>query len=242
MRQRVHASLLGALAALSLASPAAAGTFEVGNGSSLDLGTGSLALGCADLNVLGGMTAGTVGFSQARDVTIGPAGSLNGSSATLELSGDWDNMGSFVAGTSTVRMVDGCGLLSSVVNGDSAFHDLEIVTEAGKQLTFTAGSTQTVAGAFSATGAAGNLLEIRSSVGGSAAFLNAGGGASASYVDVEDNNALGGGNIPLDANSLKGPNSLGWLLTPAIPLLPPLAIALLGGALLLVARRRLIAS
>lgn len=236
MRPLLH---FAALAALLLSAPALAGTFEVGKGSSLDLGTGSLALGCADLNVLGGLSAGKLGFTQARDLTIGPAGTLNGDSAILELSGDWDNMGSFVAGTSTVRMVDGCGLLSAVVNGDSAFHDLEIVTAAGKQVTFTAGSTQTVAGAFTATGAAGNLLKIRSTVGGSAAFLNVNGGASASYVDVADNNALGGSNIPLDSGSLKGPNSLGWLLTPAVPLLPPLAAALLGVALLSSARRRL---
>jgi hypothetical protein len=231
-----------ALAALLLGGPAVAGTFEIGKGSSLELGNGSLALGCADLNVLGGLSAGTVGFTQGRDLTIGPAGTLNGESAILELSGDWDNMGSFVAGTSTVRMVDGCGLLSAVVNGDSAFHNLEIATSAGKQVSFTAGSTQTVAGDFSATGAAGNLLKIRSTVGGSAAFLQAQGAASASYVDVADNNALGGSSIPLDSNSLKGPNSLGWLLTPAVPLLPPLALALLGGALLAAARRRLIAS
>jgi len=68
------------------------------------------------------------------------------------------------------------------------------------------------------------------------------GSSSASCVDVEDNSALLGINIPMDSCSIKGPNSPGWLLTPAIPLLPPLAGALLLGALLMAARRRLATS
>ncbi len=115
--------------------------------------------------MVGTLTAGTVGFTKGRDVTITPSGTVNGTSATLELSGDWDNTGSFVPGTS-----------------------------------------------------------------------------STDYVDVEDNNALPGNNIPLPSNSVKGPNSPGWLLTPAIPLLPPLAGLMLLGALFVLARRRLAAS
>ena len=45
----------------------------VGSGSSLDLGTGSLDLGCAALTVGGTLSAGTVGFDAARDVTIDPS-------------------------------------------------------------------------------------------------------------------------------------------------------------------------
>ena len=61
--------------------------------------------------------AGTAGFSQARNVTIHPSGLVNGNSATLEVAGDWDNAGTFNAGTSTVQLMDGCGLLSAVVPG-----------------------------------------------------------------------------------------------------------------------------
>ena len=73
---------------LLLPLPALAGNVTVGTGSSIDLGTGSLALGCADLDVLGTMSAGTVGFTQGRDVTITPSGVLNGNAATLQLSGE----------------------------------------------------------------------------------------------------------------------------------------------------------
>jgi hypothetical protein len=40
---------------------------------------------------------------------------------------------------------------------------------------------------------------------------------------------------------MKGPNTPGWLFSPMIPLLPPLAGLLLLGAILALARRRLAA-
>jgi hypothetical protein len=98
MRRRTLAAL-AALSALSLAAPAPAAQVTVGSGASLALGTGSLDLGCADLTVAGTLSAGTAGFSQARDVTIDPTGLVNGNSATLTVAGDWDNVGSFNAGT-----------------------------------------------------------------------------------------------------------------------------------------------
>ena len=84
-----RAALVGLAVAvgLTLAAPGMAASVNVGSGSSLNLGTGSLNLGCADLSVAGTMDAGTVGFDQARDVTI--TGVLNGDSATLEVAGDW---------------------------------------------------------------------------------------------------------------------------------------------------------
>ncbi len=127
---------LGAAVAilLALAGGASAAQLTVGSGASLDLGTGSLDLGCADLTVGGTLSAGTAGFAQARDVTIDPAGLVNGNSATLEVAGDWDNAGTFNAGTSTVQMVDGCGLTSSVVAGDTTFANLDMTTSSGFSL------------------------------------------------------------------------------------------------------------
>jgi hypothetical protein len=238
---RCRAPAICAIALLALSGPAMAGTFTVGSGASLDLGTGSLALGCADLDVMGTFSAGTVGFTEGRDVTITPSGVVNGDSGLLQLSGDWDNTGSFVAGTSTVRVVDGCSLLSGVVNGSTTFNNLELTTALGRQVSFTAGSTQTVTGAFTALGAANNLLKIRSTLDGSAAFMNVTGTSSTSDIFVRDNDATPGNDIPLGSNSIKGSNSPGWLLAQAIPLLPPLAGALLLASLAVLARRRLAA-
>ncbi len=69
-----------AAALVVLVTVAAGANVTIGSGSSLDLGTGLLDLGCADLTVAGTLSAGIVGFSAARDVTIEPAGVLNANS------------------------------------------------------------------------------------------------------------------------------------------------------------------
>jgi hypothetical protein len=228
-----------ALLASLWAASALAGTVTVGSNASLDLSTGSLALGCADLDVAGTLAGGSVGFSGGRDVTITSSGVVQGDTATLELSGDWDNQGTFVPGTSTVRIVDGCSLLSGMILGKTSFYELEIESASGRQVTFEAGTTQQVTGAFSVAGVDGNLLKIRSSVGGEAAWLNVSGASSATFVDVEDNDATPGGPIALGSDSVKGPNTPGWQASAVIPLLPPAALAALALGLAGWARRAL---
>src|SRR4029453_258436 len=129
---------------------------------------------CAALRVAAPSSAEPAGFDGGRDVTIDPSGVLNGNSATLELTGDWDSAGTFNASTSTVRMVDGCSLLSRVTSGNTTFANLEMTTASGFLSSLTAGSTQTVSSSLTLTGTSGvgNLLTIRSTLGGSAAFLH----------------------------------------------------------------------
>lgn len=211
-----------AAALLGLAAAAPAGDLSVGAGSTLDLGGATLDLGCGDLTIDGTFSAGTVGFTRVRDLTIDPTGTLHGDSATLEVTGDFDNAGTFHPGTGTVRLVDGCGLLSAVVAGDSVFANLEVATMSAKQVSFTAGSTQTVTGSLALSGANGALLRVRSTQGGSAAFLDVQGTSSASFVDVEDN-AAAGNPIALGPGSIQGPNTPGWTLAALVP-----SISLLG--------------
>jgi hypothetical protein len=63
------------------------------------------------------------------------------------VAGDWDNAGTFNAGTSTVQLVDGCGLASATISGDTTFANLDMTTTSGFLYSFTSGSTQTVTGA-----------------------------------------------------------------------------------------------
>ena len=158
---------------------------------------------------------------------------MNGNSATLSLSGDWDNAGTFNAGSSTVQMVDGCALFSGVVAGNTSFANLAISTATAKQVSFTAGSTQTVTGLLTLLGAAGNLLQIRSTVNGSAAFLNVAGASSASLIDVQDIDASAGNDIILGSELAEGPEHARLAVWIAVPLLGPLALGAL--ALLLLA-------
>jgi len=237
---RTTARLGAALAALALGgSPAVGQQVTIGAGSSLDLGSGQLTLGCADLTVAGTLSAGTAGLSQARDVTIDPTGLVNGNSATLAVAGDWDNAGTFNAGTSTVQLVDGCSLTSAVIAGDTTFANLEMTTTSGFLYSFTAGSTQTVTGALSLEGAAANLLTIRSTLAGSEAFLNVQGSGSGDFVDVQDSDATAGNLVTLGPNSVKGSNTPGWLTGVLVPALGALGLALLGLSLLWSGRRAL---
>ena len=222
--------------ALGFALPAFAANLTVGTGSTLDLGTGSLSLGCADLDVAGTLTAGSVGFSGARDVAIAPSGLVNAGSATLTLAGDWDNAGTFNAGTSTVLMLDGCALSSGVVTGNTSFANLSINTTSAKLVRFAAGSTQTVTN-LALLGASGNLLQLRSTVGGSPAFLDVQGSSSSSFIDVDDIDATAGNGIAVGWNSLKGPNTPGWLFGAAAPLLGPLGLGALALLLLTTGQR-----
>jgi hypothetical protein len=221
-----------AAASLALATAASGGQFSVGSGSSVDLGTGSLDLGCADLTVTGTLSAGTAGFAQARDVTIDPSGLVNGNSATLEVAGDWDNAGTFNAGTSTVQMVDGCGLTSAVIAGDTTFANLDMTTTSGFLYSFVSGSTQAVTNSFTLLGATGNPLTLRSTVGGSAAFLDVQGTGGGDFVDVQDIDATAGNPISLGPNSVKGPNTPGWLAAALVPVFGAPGLALLALSLL----------
>jgi hypothetical protein len=228
----MRCTLLAVGAVLAFATGASAQQVTVGSGSSVDLGTGSLDMGCANLTVTGTMAAGTSGFTQARNVTIGPSGLLNGNSAVLEVAGDWDNTGTFNAGTSTVQMVDGCGLSSAVITGDTTFANLEMTTASGKFYGFTSGSTQTVTSSLSLLGAAGNLLTLRSTVGGSAAFLDVQGTGGGDFVDVQDIDATAGNLITLGPNSMKGSNTPGWLAAALVPVFGAPGLALLALSLL----------
>jgi hypothetical protein len=174
--------------ALALSRGAWGAVLTVGAGTSFDLGTAALNLGCADLSVEGTMSAGTVGFDQARHVTIGATGVLNGGSATLEVAGDWDNGsgGAFNAGTSSVNLVDGCGVSTSTILGSTTFASLTLTTATGKTYRLEAGSTQTIGAALSIAGTAGDLLLLRSTSAGSEATLDVEGSATIDFVDVQD--------------------------------------------------------
>jgi hypothetical protein len=232
-------AFLAVAALLTLATAASAGQVTVGSGSSVDLGTGSLDLGCADLTVGGTLSAGTAGFSQARDVTIDPTGLVNGDSATLQVAGDWDNAGTFNAGTSTVQMVDGCGLASAVIAGDTTFANLEMTTTAGFLYSFAAGSTQTVTGSLTLAGASDNLLTIRSTLDSSEAFFDLDQAATGSFVDVKDNHAIDQA-VTLDPGSVVSGNAPGWsAFVPLVPALSLLGLGALGASLYLTGHRSL---
>ena len=211
--------------ALWLATTASGAQLTVGGGSTVRLGDGGLDLGCADLVVAGTMAAGTSGIDQTRDVGIAPSGTVEGESATLNVTGDWDNAGSFNAGTAIVNFVGGCGRNSAIISGETTFSTLWITTSTGKLYSFQSGSTQTITNSLTLTGVAGNLLTLRSTVGGNEAFLDLQGNHSTDFVDVDDVHAIGN-TITLGPGSVQGDNTVGWIGV-AVPALSVVALVLL---------------
>jgi hypothetical protein len=222
----------------------------VGAGSSVDLGTGTLAAGCGDLQVAGAMNLAQGQMQGVRALSIAAGGLLDGGSGSLSWSGDWTDLGQFQPGTSSASWVDGCGVSTATANAvDEQFHALALSTATGRELRFTSGQTTTVSAAFSATGTPGNRLRIRGTTAGAAAFLALPPGAtqSLSAVDVEGNHAtgqpLGFPGPAADYGSIKGSNSAGWFeLAPSlveIPTVSTLGVALLACALAVAAWRRL---
>ena len=234
---------IGLAAAVCLgAGLASAAEVSVGAGSSFSLGSGLLDLGCADLAVGGTLSGGTGTLDQARDVSIQGGGTLNGDAATLYVTGDWSNSGTFSAGTSTVNFVDGCGRSSATISGDSSFFELDVTTSSGKLVAFEKGSTTTVTDYLTLAGAPGQLLQIRSTLDGDEAYLDLQGGQSVAFVEVKDNHATGDP-IEYGPDSSSLGNTDGWvLLGIPVPVLGAsglvLLAALMMGASALALQRR----
>ena len=205
---------------LWVATTAGAAGVSVESGAKLALGIGTLAANCADVSVSGTLDVGSGLLDGARAVSVQPGGSLLGGEGTIRAAGSWINSGSFLAGTGTVELADGCSVTGLSIEGASRFANLTLATTTGKQFTFEAGSTQTIGGLLSLSGAPGNLLRIRSTRMGTTAFLNVQGASAASYIDVEDNSTAPGNPIAVGSESIIGPNTDGWLLAPGIPALP----------------------
>jgi hypothetical protein len=202
------------------------------------LGTSVLDLGCANLIVSGAMDLESGEVSQARDVTIGGGGALTAGSGVLEVTGDWDNAGTFTGGAGPVQLVDGCSRASALILGSTTFTRLSITTSSGKLVSFENGSTQTVTGELTLTGQVGGELQIDSTSSGNEAFIDLTGSQDIAAVDVNDNHAIGA-TLFGDADSSLGPNTLGWLISAAIPALSTLALVLAAAAVAALGARRL---
>ena len=136
---------LSTLAAALLALPSlAAADLTVGAGATVNLGTGTLDLGCRSLSAAGTFGAGGGTLDQALDVTIPLGGTLNGETGTLNVGGNWDNGGTFNAGSGSVNFVDDCSQTLATISGDSTFSTLNLDTTSGKTYELESGSTQTV--------------------------------------------------------------------------------------------------
>ena len=186
-----------------------------------DLGVGrSTDSNIAVTYTLGGNTTVT------NTLTIGSASSTNtdilsGSNRTLTLSGTGTvfnptSKGTYSAGTSTVLF---SGSSAQTVAGSSTFYNLQATAAATRTLSFTAGTTQSIAsgGSVTFTGASGQLLTLASTTPGTEWNLQANTGIasqSIQYVSVSDCNAGPFGTYTemsaSDGTSTDGGNNTNW--------------------------------
>ncbi|MFH0764489.1 MAG: GLUG motif-containing protein, partial [Candidatus Omnitrophota bacterium] len=151
----------------------------------------------------------------ASNKTFAPGGDIN-------LSGDWTNAGTFTHSSKQVTFNDATQV--SHIYGTTSFYDLTCTT-AGKELQFEAGATETIVGTLTLTGAAGNLVKLRSTSSGTQWKIDPQGANNISFVDVKDSNNIRGSYIN-PANSVDSGNNTNWFSppepTPPEPPEPPL--------------------
>ncbi|GEM_PF-3769849 len=139
----------------------------------------------------------------------------------LTLTGNWSNSGTFTARLGTVTFN---GASSSTISGSTTFYDLKCII-AGKTLNFESGSTQTVAGTLTLTGASGNLILLRRSGGAGLDqwSIKPQGTVSVSYVDVANSNNTGTDQIYAD-DSVNSGNNTRWSYSAYVPPQNPLPV------------------
>ena len=226
-------------AALVVLPSLAAADLTVGAGATVNVGTGTLDLGCRSLSAAGTFVAGSGTLDQALDVTIPVGGTLNGETGTLNIGGNWDNSGTFNAGSGTVNFVDDCSQTLATISGDSTFSTLNLNTTLGKTYELESGTTQMVSESLSLIGdSTSNRLVIRATTNGSEASFNVIGSQSTSFVDVQDNHATGNTLKAGPGSVNDGGNTDGWLFGAVVPALP--LVGLVALTFLLVGSGRLV--
>ncbi len=237
------ACLVGSLFAVFGATAHAA--WQIPAGADVQLSGGHVGLGGTDLLVSGSLALGAGSIDMARAVTINPGGVIDAGGGSIELSGTWSNLGSFLAGTGLVRFIDGATTQSGV-NGNTGFHDLSFVSSIGKTYVLAVGSTQSIDGLLTILGLAGQAIQMASATAGQVAYIDLlpGGTQNISNVGVSDVHAIGQPLAPDESNQGGSGNDLGWFgnttLVAGIPLpmLSPNWLAILGVLLIIVVARK----
>jgi len=131
----------------------------------------------------------------------------------MTVKGNWTNPGSFTPGVGSVTLN---GTLQTI-DGSTTFYNLtkDVSAAAADTLTFTAGTTQTIAlgGTLTLKGASGKVLTLS---GSAAWYLNVNGSSSVDFVNVTYSDASGGKTIvPISSNSIDSLNNVNWLFDSA---------------------------
>ena len=154
---------------------------------------------------------GTGSYTLPTNLTVANDFTLNSStltapSGTLTVGGDFANTSGTFSHNNGTLALNGT---NQTISGSTTFNNFTKTTSSADTLTFTASSTQTIAGALTLQGTSGNLLTLVStSTGTRWNIVNAGDAESVSYVDVQDSNNTGPTISAVD--SVDSGNNIGW--------------------------------
>jgi len=162
-----------------------------------------------EIEILSGDTL-TVGGSETLttyDMTI--TGTLtSGGSSIYNVARNWANTGTFTSSTSTVNLT-GADSSTQTISGSTSFTNLTISTSAnsaGRTITHTAGTTQSVTGTWTVTGFSGKVITLGSST-TSAWSINPT-AASVTYASISYSTNTGVAFCAI--NSTNGGNNTAW--------------------------------
>lgn len=230
----------------ALISGVALADVNVPTGASFNLNGGTLDLANTSLQVGGAFGLGSGIVTNAINIAIGAGAGLDGGTGTITLSGDWSDLGSFVAGGSHVNFVDGALALANIT-GNTTFANLSLISTIGKAYVLQVGSTQTISTALTILGTAGAGIQIKSATPGQAAFINllTGGSQNIDFVGVSNVHATGQHLAPTKTNDGGSGDAVGWfgsvvgaIATTPAPILSTFAMVLMALVLLLTGWRR----
>ncbi len=139
------------------------------------------------------------------NITINSGATLTSSSGNITVNGNFTNSGTFNNNLGTVTFATAT---ASTLAGNTTFRNLTCTT-AGKTLYFTAGSTTTVSGVLTLTGATGSRVILRSTSTSSVWNINDAGTENVSAVDVQDSVATN--SINAQGDSLNSGNNTNWV-------------------------------
>lgn len=155
-----------ALALSALLNGAAFAQMVVASGATVNMpASGTLGMGCNTLDVQGLFNVSAGQVSNAGNVSIGGTGTVNGGSGTISLSGNWSNNGSFLPGTGSVVITDGCATGQIQITGATVFNNLTLTSTSGRTFVLPAGTNITVNGTLTLQGTSGQPIQLISSSG-----------------------------------------------------------------------------
>ncbi len=157
------------------------------------------------------ITAGTLDASTNK---------CSSSSCNISLTGNWSNSGTFTARTGTVSLTGG----SQSLAGSTTFYNFTKATSTADTLTLPASQTQIIQNTLTLTGAASNLLSLRSSITNTQWSINPQGTRALAYLDVKDSNNTNASAISAIGLTNSG-NNTNWSFASPAPVITPVTIA-----------------